>query len=84
MSCSNFRLIAISPTISIVFEHCVLDRFRTCFTSCGAQFGFQKGLGCRTAVYVVRTIVDKIIAGGKTVINTSQYITHRAKVIIAD
>ena len=49
------------------FEHCVLDSFRTCFNSCDAQFGFKKYLGCRNAIYVVRTIVYKIIAGGNTV-----------------
>ena len=59
--------LAISPIISKVFEHSVLDRFLTCLNSCDAQFGFKKGLGCRNAIYVVRTIVDKIIAGGNTV-----------------
>jgi len=69
MSCNDFRGIAISPIISKVFEHCVLGTFRICFTSCDAQFGFgfKKGLGCRNAVYMVRTIVGKIIAGGNTV-----------------
>jgi len=33
MSCNDFRGIAISPIISKVFEHCVLDRFRSCFNS---------------------------------------------------
>jgi len=44
MSCNDFRGIAISPIISKVFEHCVLDRFPTYFNSCDAQFGFKKGL----------------------------------------
>jgi len=60
MTSNEFRGIAISPIILKVFEHCVLDRLRTCFTSCDAQFGFKKGLRCRNAVNVVRTIVDKI------------------------
>ena len=38
-----------------------------CFSTSGAQFGFQKDLGCRNAIYVARTIVDKIIAGGNIV-----------------
>ena len=67
MSCNDFRGIAISPIVSKVFEHCVLDKFRTCFSSSEAQFGFKKGLGCRNAIHVARTIVDKIIAGGNTV-----------------
>jgi len=43
MSCNDFRSIAISYIVSNVFEHCVLDRFRTCFSSSEAQFGFKKG-----------------------------------------
>ena len=45
----------------------MLDKFQTCFSSSEAQFGFKKGLGCRNAIYVARTIVVKIIAGGNTV-----------------
>ena len=67
MSCNDFRGIAISPIVSKVFEHCVLDKFRTCFSSSESQFGFKKGLGCRNAIHKARTIVDKIIAGGNTV-----------------
>jgi len=67
MSCNNFiRGIAISPIVSKVFEHCVLDRFRTCFYL-KLSVGFKRGLGCRNAIYMARIIVDKIIAGGNTV-----------------
>ena len=45
----------------------MLDKFRTCFSSSEAQFGFKNGLCCRNAIHVVSTIVDKIIAGGNTV-----------------
>jgi len=40
MTCDDFRGIAISPLISKVFEHSILDRFSTYFTSCDAQYGF--------------------------------------------
>ena len=43
LSCDDFRGIAISPIISKVFEHCILDRFQTFFLSCNSQFGFKKG-----------------------------------------
>ena len=66
LSCDDFRGIAISPVISKVFEHCVLDRFQKFFNSCDAQFGFKKGVGCRNAIYRVRKIVDKFIEGGDT------------------
>ena len=42
MSYDDFRGIAISPLISKIFEHCILDRFRTYFNSCDAQYGFKK------------------------------------------
>ena len=64
MSCDDFRGIAISPIISKVFEHCVLDIFLKNFLSSDAQFGFKKGVGCRNAIYTVRTIVDRIVEGG--------------------
>jgi len=40
LTCDDFRGIAISPVISKVFEHCLLDKFQTFFTSCSAQYGF--------------------------------------------
>ena len=58
LSCDDFRGIAISPIISKVFEHCILDRFQTFFLSCDSQFGFKKGTGCRNSIYTVRNIVD--------------------------
>jgi len=66
LSCDDFRGIAISPVVSKVFEHCVLDRFQHFLSSCDAQFGFKKGVGCRNAIYRVRKIVDKFIEGGDT------------------
>jgi len=59
--------IAISPLMSKVFEHCILDRFSTYFTSCEAQYCFKKGVGCRNAIHTVHTIVDKMTEGGNTV-----------------
>ena len=68
MSCDDFQGIAISPIISKVFEHCVLDRFQNFFLSSDAQFGFKKGVGCSNAIYyTVCTVVGRIIEGGDTV-----------------
>ena len=68
MSCDDFQGIAISPIISKVFEHCVLDRFQNFFLSSDAQFGFKKGVGCSNAIYyTVCTIVGRIIERGDTV-----------------
>jgi len=50
IACNDFRCIAISPILFQVFEHCILDRFHTWFSSCDTQFGFKKGSGCRNAI----------------------------------
>jgi len=67
MSVDDFRGIAISPVISKVFEHCILDRFKLFFTTVDNQFGFKKGLSCSHAIYTVRNLVDRFISGGSTV-----------------
>ena len=56
MTCDYFRGLAISPLISKVFEHCILDRFSIYFTSCDAQYGFKKGVGCRNAIHTVQYV----------------------------
>jgi hypothetical protein len=66
MTTDDFRGIAISPIISKVFEHCVLDRFSSFFASADNQFGFKKGLSCSHAVFSARNIVDRFVNGGST------------------
>ena len=66
VTCDDFRGVAISPVISKVFEHCILDKFGSSFSSCDSQFGFKKGSGCRNAIYLVRKIVDEITKTGNT------------------
>ena len=67
MSVDDFRGIAISPVISKVFEHCVLDRYQHFLTTVDNQFGFKKGLSCSHAIYTVRNLVERFISGGSTV-----------------
>ena len=67
LSCDDFRGIAISPIISKVFEHCLLNRFDKYFTSCDTQFGFKKGFGCGDAIFTVRKIVDRLVKCGSSV-----------------
>ena len=57
----------ISPILSKVCEHCILDRFGVSFVSCEAQFGFKKYSGCRTAIYSVRKIVNRLTEDNSTV-----------------
>ena len=63
----DFRVIAISPIISKVFECCVLDRFDHYFDTAENQFGFRKGKSCSDAIYAVQKIVEKFVSAGSTV-----------------
>ena len=63
----DFRGVSISPVISKVFEHCILDRYGALLDSSDNQFGFKKNLGCANAVYVLRSIVDYYVSFGSTV-----------------
>ena len=63
----DFRGIAISPVISKVFEHCVLDKFGHFLSTADNQFGFKKGLGCNHAIYTMRSVVEHFNNGGSTV-----------------
>ena len=66
LTCDDFRGIAISPIISKVFEHCILNRFQSLFTTSRSQFGFKKGTSCSHAIRMARCTVDNIIRGGNT------------------
>jgi len=63
----DFRCVSISPVISKVFEHCVLDRYDAFFGSSDNQFGFKKILGCASAVYLLRSVTDYYVSLGSTV-----------------
>ena len=49
----DFRGISISPVISTVFEHCILDRYAKFFVTSDNQFGFKKEHGCSHAIYIL-------------------------------
>jgi len=66
LTCNDFRAIAISPILSKVFEHCILDRFNLFFQTSDNQFGFKKGVGCSFAIRAVRNIVDNYLNGRST------------------
>jgi hypothetical protein len=67
MNSDEFRCITISPVISKVFEHCILDNFENYFSSSDAQFGFKKRTGCNHAIFSVKCVVDYFVKGGSTV-----------------
>ena len=67
MDYDDFRGIAISPTLSKVYEYCLLEKCGKFFQTSENQFGFKKGTGCRNAVYSVRQSIERYINNGSTV-----------------
>ena len=67
LSASDFRGISISPVLSKLFEHCVLRRFVSWFTTRDNQFGFKQGLSTSHAIYNVRRVVDYYVSNSSTV-----------------
>ena len=63
----DFRGISISPVVSKVFEHCILERYGEFFITSNNQFGFKKKSGCAHAIYSLRCVVDYYISHGSTV-----------------
>jgi hypothetical protein len=61
MTTDDFRDIAISPIISKIFEHCILDRFGSFFTTSDNQFGFKKELSCSHAIFSAHNIIDRFV-----------------------
>ena len=64
---NDFRGISISPVISKVFEHCILDRYSKFFITSDNQFGFKKESGCSHALYTLKCVVDYYASFGSTV-----------------
>jgi len=63
----DFHGISISPVISKVFEHCILDRFGEFFVSCNNQFGFKKHHSCTHAIHSLKAVVNYYISHDSTV-----------------
>ena len=63
----DFRGISISPAISKVLEHCIIERFSDFLNTTDNQFGFKKQLRCSHVIYSVRNVIDHFISGGSTV-----------------
>ena len=63
----DFRGISISPVLSKVLEHCILDRHSSLFVTSDNQFGFKKQSGCSHAIYMLRCITDYYVSAGSTV-----------------
>jgi len=67
LTTDDFRGISISPVLSKVFEHCILNKFSDFFITSDNQFGFKKSIGCSHAIYSARSVINHYVAGGSTV-----------------
>ena len=65
--CDDFRTIDISPMLSKVFEHCIIERYQSFLVSSDNQFGFKKRVGCSFSIKTVRSVVDCYVTKGSTV-----------------
>jgi len=62
-STSKYWPITLSPVISKLFEYCILHKFDHLFYTDPLQFGFQRGLGCSHALFVLSQTVNYIQHG---------------------
>ena len=67
VKCNDFRGITISPVISKVFEHCLVNCLRSYLITSDLQFGFKQGFGCNHAIYTVRTTIEHFTFNNSTV-----------------
>ena len=66
-SIDSFRGITLSPTISKIFENCILQIFTKYFSTSDNQFGFKAKIGCQHAIHTLRSIVDHYVVNDSTV-----------------
>ena len=64
---NNYRGITLSPSISKLFEKCLLVKFGELLAVSPQQYGFQKKLSCGHAIYSLRSVVDYYVSGLSTV-----------------
>jgi exonuclease III len=64
---NNYRGITLSPTISKLFEMCIMNKFGHLLVASDLQFGFRKFLGCSNAIFTVQSVVDYFVKHGSTV-----------------
>lgn len=64
---NNYRGITLSPSISKVFEYCIVDRYCSYFHNSDLQFGFKEKLGCSHAIFSLRQCVEYFVSRGSSV-----------------
>ena len=67
ISSDDYRGITVSPIISKIFEHCLLQRYGKYLFSSNSQYGFKKSIGCNHAHYAVQKTIEYFISRDSTV-----------------
>ena len=60
----NYRAITISPTISKIFEQCLLLRFNCYYSTSELQCGFKAKVGCNEALAMFCNTVEYFTSNG--------------------
>src|ERR1044072_7780183 len=63
----SFRGITLSPVVSKIFEHCLMELLCDFLYTDDHQFGFKPKVGCSEAIYTVRHVVDYFVQNDSTV-----------------
>ena len=66
-SLNNFRGITLSPTMSKIFEMCLISLFEDYLLTHDLQDGFKKNLDCNHALYMLRSVIEHYNANDTTV-----------------
>ena len=61
-SCSDsYRPIALAPSLSKVFEWCLLFSFQSCFVTSSLQFGFKPGFSADLCTGLLKNVIQNYI-----------------------
>ena len=63
----NYRPIALAPTLSKVFELCLLNECRTAFATSTLQFGFKQGFSTDLCTGLIKNVISRYCKNGSTV-----------------
>ena len=63
----NYRPIALAPTLSNVFELCILNEYRAAFATSTLQFGFKQDFSTDLCTGLIKNVISRYCNNGSTV-----------------
>ena len=63
--CNSYRLIALAPTLSKVFERCILNIYNSAFFTSPLQFGFKKGYSTTLCSGLIKNVISHYVLGDR-------------------